>query len=249
MISLSRVVIDSSNQPEPTSTPNGNSTPAPTSMPTPTPMPTPTSTTTPRPTTMPTSTSASNVGANSSNVNLSNSNSSNSNLKLGDRVWIDSNRNGIQDNGEVGLKGVVVVLLDSDSHKIDSTTTDSNGGYLFSGLNRGEYSIRFQNLPDGCKFTLENAGKDDTKDSDANINGNIFGIDLKATDLTQDAGVICQINSNSNLNDKNSTSSLDDNCECDDYESSIPALGTISTILMLLFFAVLGFSIHRKEYI
>ena len=227
IVSLSRVVIDSTTSPSSTPTP----TPAPTSTLTPTPTPTSMPTLTPTPTSVSPATSG-----DSSNTN---SNGNSSNLKLGDRVWVDSNRNGIQDNGEVGLKGVVVVLLDSDSQKIDSTTTNANGNYIFSGLGSGEYSIQFQNIPNGCKFTLENIGKDDTKDSDVDINGNIFGIDLKDNDLTRDAGVICQ----------NGNTVAGESCDCDDYESSVPSLNGLSTIFTLLLFAILGFFVDSRKSI
>ncbi len=52
--------------------------------------------------------------------------------KLGDRVWIDVNENGIQDNKEVGLKGVIVTLFTENGQKVETTTTNSNGYNLFS---------------------------------------------------------------------------------------------------------------------
>ncbi|QXE21352.1 conserved repeat domain protein [Richelia sinica FACHB-800] len=55
---------------------------------------------------------------------------------LGDRVWEDSNANGIQDNGELGLAGVTVKLLDGNGNPVIvggtpvTATTDANGNYL-----------------------------------------------------------------------------------------------------------------------
>ena len=59
-------------------------------------------------------------------------------LTIGDQLWFDTNNNGIFDTGEntVGA-GITVDLLDSTGSVIASTTTDTNGKYLFdhSGTN------------------------------------------------------------------------------------------------------------------
>ena len=58
---------------------------------------------------------------------------------VGDRVWLDSNRNGLQDEGEVGVNGVTVKLFDQDGTFLTETVTASNesgeaGFYRFEGL-------------------------------------------------------------------------------------------------------------------
>ncbi|MBP2387379.1 putative repeat protein (TIGR01451 family) [Paeniglutamicibacter kerguelensis] len=55
-------------------------------------------------------------------------------VSVGDRVWVDSNDNGIQDKGEPGIKDVVLDLYGPDGKKIGSTTTDKNGNYVFTDL-------------------------------------------------------------------------------------------------------------------
>src|SRR5262249_16487054 len=72
---------------------------------------------------------------------------------LGDRVWIDTNHNGIQDAGEVGLGGQTVTLIGGGADGLISTTadnttaqttTDANGNYQFTGLTPGvEYQVQF----------------------------------------------------------------------------------------------------------
>ena len=59
---------------------------------------------------------------------------------IGDRVWEDTNGNGIQDNGEGGIEDVVVNLYvcvdDAPSGEaIATTTTDENGNYSFNNRN------------------------------------------------------------------------------------------------------------------
>jgi uncharacterized repeat protein (TIGR01451 family) len=90
---------------------------------------------------------------------------------LGDKVWFDTNSNGIQDSGEAPAPGVSVQLLDSTGTLITGRTgtTDTNGMYGFSGLNAGTYSVKFGTLA-GFGYTSQNANANgsETTDSDAN---------------------------------------------------------------------------------
>ncbi|MDG6258011.1 MAG: SdrD B-like domain-containing protein, partial [Methanomicrobiaceae archaeon] len=62
---------------------------------------------------------------------------------IGDFVWEDRNGNGIQDEGEPGIKGVEVILYDGEGTELRSRTTDSEGRYCFCSLKAGTYSLRF----------------------------------------------------------------------------------------------------------
>lgn len=62
-------------------------------------------------------------------------------LSLGNTVWNDANNNGLRDNGEAGLKNVALSLYDSSNNLISTTTTNSNGEFLFSNLDAGSYYI------------------------------------------------------------------------------------------------------------
>jgi protocatechuate 3,4-dioxygenase beta subunit len=89
---------------------------------------------------------------------------------LGDRVWLDANRNGVQDAGEAGVAGVKVTLLDASGNPVGaSATTDANGGYSFTNLKPGTYSVQFDKatLPAGHAFTAADQGASDAADSDA----------------------------------------------------------------------------------
>ena len=110
---------------------------------------------------------------------------------LGDFVWHDLNKNGIQDAGEPGIAGVTVRLFDCASTQLATTTTNASGLYLFSNLTPGGYSVQFV-LPTGYAFTLQNQGADDAKDSDANTTTGRTGCYTLAageTNLTVDAGM------------------------------------------------------------
>ena len=64
---------------------------------------------------------------------------------LGDYVFADNNKDGIQDAGDTPIPGVVVVLLDGTNTPIRSTTTNASGLYSFTGLTPGvPYSCEFR---------------------------------------------------------------------------------------------------------
>ena len=121
--------------------------------------------------------------------------------KLGDFVWADTNKNGLQDDGEPGVAGVKVTLKDGTGATAGTTTTGADGKYLFDNLNDGTYSVCFDtaNLPaDYAGYTLTAKDKgDDAKDSDAGTDGCTPPTTLGASkreDLTLDAGIVAPPN-------------------------------------------------------
>lgn len=64
-------------------------------------------------------------------------------FSITDRVWFDANGNGVF-AGENGIAGVTVELLDSASNVIGTTTTASDGTFVFSGIPGGgaDYKTR-----------------------------------------------------------------------------------------------------------
>lgn len=58
-------------------------------------------------------------------------------LEIGNRVWFDDNRNGIQDAYEPGVDGIVLDLFDmgAGGTKVASTTTANGGQYVFNQNN------------------------------------------------------------------------------------------------------------------
>ena len=125
---------------------------------------------------------------------------------LGDRVFIDANRNGRQDAGEVGLAGVIITLLDANGFTVGQEETDADGNYLFSGLDAGEYTVQFGE-PNGFDFTTPNVG-DDAGDSDADpTTGNAAPVTLAIGEenLTIDAGVVAENSDPTPVNDTGET--------------------------------------------
>ena len=113
---------------------------------------------------------------------------------IGDYVWLDLNRNGIQDASEAGVQGVTVELfklIAGNWVSQGTQLTNASGNYLFGNLMAGSYYVRFQ-LPTGYVFTLRDQGGDDTRDSDADqTTGATIAITLNAGDNQRqwDAGL------------------------------------------------------------
>ena len=85
---------------------------------------------------------------------------------LGDKAWVDTNGDGIQDTGEPGLPGVTVnVYRTSDNSLAGTDTTDGSGIWSVPDLAPGSYYVQFT-PPAGYNFTLSNQGANDQVDSD-----------------------------------------------------------------------------------
>ena len=111
---------------------------------------------------------------------------------LGDRVWLDSNTNGIQDASETGgVSGATVRLYDASSNLITSTQTDAGGNYQITGLGAGTYFLEFL-PPTNYYISPQDQGSDDTADSDADpTNGRTatFSVAAGTNDFSWDAGL------------------------------------------------------------
>ncbi len=67
-------------------------------------------------------------------------------VEIGNYVWEDSNSNGVQDAGELALGNVDLNLYDQDCNLVGSTTTDTNGNYVF---NNGNVDLDGDGIMDG----------------------------------------------------------------------------------------------------
>ena len=78
--------------------------------------------------------------------------------QIGDFIWNDLDGDGCQGVGEPGIAGVKVDLYSGSSCNgvkgalVQSTTTDSNGKYLFTGLCAGDYTVSIS-TPNGFVHT------------------------------------------------------------------------------------------------
>ena len=92
---------------------------------------------------------------------------------IGDYVWNDLNDNGIQDDGELGIKGVTVELYNGQGILVSTTTTDPTGFYMFPNLMADNYTIKVADsnfatggVLAGWDASPANQGSDDAVNSD-----------------------------------------------------------------------------------
>jgi hypothetical protein len=111
---------------------------------------------------------------------------------LGDKVWNDVNKDGLQTAGEAGVANVTARLLTSAGAAVNNPATgkpyvvmtDANGNYKFVDLVDGDYIVEFANIPAGYSFTgldasgsgAPGSGTDGTNDSDAKMTTGITGV-------------------------------------------------------------------------
>ncbi|MCI5221947.1 MAG: hypothetical protein D3924_04585, partial [Candidatus Electrothrix sp. AR4] len=114
--------------------------------------------------------------------------------ELGDYVWFDSDGDGEQGVSENGISNVDVKLYldngsvlgqyDSGDTLVRSTTTDSNGRYLFNGIAiDANYIVKAFPPANFIATAVDAAGGDDSKDSDGNASGEVS---LTFTETTMD---------------------------------------------------------------
>jgi large repetitive protein len=124
---------------------------------------------------------------------------------ISDFVFTDTNGDGKQDLGELGVAGVKVQLYKADGVTlVDEVTTSSNGKYLFDSLFTDTYKVKFL-LPSGQTFSPSKqtgTGFTDVNDSDAGTDGftSVISIDVEKTgkdkdNFDVDAGLIGNVGS------------------------------------------------------
>jgi hypothetical protein len=133
-------------------------------------------------------------------------------VSVGNFVWEDTNKDGLQSAGEPALKDVLVTLTDKnglavkdlDGKDVLPQTTLTDGKYLFSNLPEGDYIVQFAKLP-GYDFTTTGTNPDALDDSNCvATDGKTAAFTLTAggeldtdgdgkdSDLTQDCGMVKQ---------------------------------------------------------
>ena len=67
--------------------------------------------------------------------------------RVGDLAWLDENGNGLVDEGEPGIPGITVQLL-QDGEAVYETVTDAYGYYLFTDVYPGAYTLVAKAYPE-----------------------------------------------------------------------------------------------------
>ncbi len=119
---------------------------------------------------------------------------------LGDRIWLDTNANGQQDDGATGVSGLLVTLIGGGADGVingvgdttATTTTGTDGFYQFTALTPGvEYQVQFSK-PTGSSYTSANIGND-ASDSDADVatgKSQVVTLSSGENNVTLDAGIV-----------------------------------------------------------
>ncbi len=112
---------------------------------------------------------------------------------IGDFVWWDVNKNGVQDAGEPGIKDVTVNLY-KDSVFVTSQDTDASGIYTFTQLMAGSYRVEIAPAEFTSGGTLQGWGSspkdagspnDDAKDSDGDLTTHDVAVTLTTGQVNQ----------------------------------------------------------------
>lgn len=108
-------------------------------------------------------------------------------------TFVDGDGDGIRDE-EMVLPAVAVSLLDGAGNVLETTTSDASGRYVFADLQPGDYVVVFD-TPSGYSATVQNAGGDDSIDSDADPgSGRSAALELDVRGaITIDAGYLIDL--------------------------------------------------------
>lgn len=118
-------------------------------------------------------------------------------VAVGNRIWVDANANGVQDEGEASLQGAVVSLkdaagssvTDADGNPVSPQTTGMDGLYGFSNLLEGDYIVKVE-PPAGYYMTMGGIdADDDASDKDSNCRVNPVGGAIETHPFTLTAGM------------------------------------------------------------
>jgi len=137
---------------------------------------------------------------------------------LGNFVWNDSNKDGIQDGNESGVADVNVTIYNSNDCSgvaLGSMVTDSNGSYLFTELKSGDYCLEFSDLPTNYVVSPKNEGTDSELDSDVSTSAPfiIENIELGGGEhnLSWDMGIYLPESTTTSNNNNNSNNNYNYN--------------------------------------
>jgi hypothetical protein len=90
---------------------------------------------------------------------------------IGDMVWRDDNRSGVQDTGESPASRISIQLLNVEGEIVASTVSSPSGRYVFDNLQAGTYWVRFAGVPEEFRLTPAGSGGQRGTDSDPDYSG------------------------------------------------------------------------------
>lgn len=115
-------------------------------------------------------------------------------VSVGDYVWFDTDNDGVQENGEPGISGVLLTITNADGsavmdvngNPVTTTTTDVKGKYSFENLPSGLYTVR-ATTPAGMTATVSGNGTS-ASDSSTGFATSVLLQTVGSSDNTLDFG-------------------------------------------------------------
>jgi hypothetical protein len=107
-------------------------------------------------------------------------------ITIGNRVWVDSDFDGIQDVSESGYdKPIVVELYNRQNRLVAKTKTDNSGIYSFENVVASEYFVKFS-VPNGYRVSpRDTSGSCSNSDADKNgkSKSRLYDVNYDCTDM------------------------------------------------------------------
>lgn len=90
------------------------------------------------------------------------------NYSISGLAWLDKNKNGKQDEAEDYIKGIQVILLNTETNEeVATAITDIDGKYTFKNIEKGKYIVKFgYNTSKYNLTTYKQIGVEETENSD-----------------------------------------------------------------------------------
>ncbi len=92
--------------------------------------------------------------------------------QIGNLVWNDANRNGVQDAGETGIANRTLTLKTCEGVAMGTETTDAQGLYRMNYITAGGWMVEVA-LEDGESFSTAGAGDSQTDSDIVTVEGNV----------------------------------------------------------------------------
>lgn len=112
---------------------------------------------------------------------------------IGDKVWLDSDMDGLQDTGEAGVADIAVTLHTADGLVMASDTSDQNGNYQLTYPDSGTFYIKLH-LPQTYSVTRTNPSSEQLDNDINHENGlntsRLFTLSQGSAMMEIDAGLI-----------------------------------------------------------
>jgi uncharacterized repeat protein (TIGR01451 family) len=117
---------------------------------------------------------------------------------IGDTVWNDVNNNGVQDSGELGIEDVLIELYKDTNgdgvfdpafdQLIDTTTTDSDGNYMFQVSEAGWFFVSIDENQSALLSMVLTTTDDETGPTAPGAQKQVVLLNLNTSFLTADFG-------------------------------------------------------------